>query len=91
MAPTRETAVGVEGRLDDRQIFELEGKVVSLECLLKDWHIEIACAQHIAHRAAELAAVAVDKLLHHIVVRHLDDGGQTLESVGCKPPCRRQG
>ena len=65
--------LGREGRLDDRQVLQFQGQVVGFERLFEDGHVEVAGSEHIAHRAAQLHRIAVDKLAYHLVVGHLHD------------------
>ena len=71
----------VKCRFYDRQVFQLQWQVVGFQCLFEDRHVEVAGAEHEAHGAAELAAIAVDEFLYHLVVWHFDEGRQSLQAV----------
>ena len=68
--------IGIECRLDDGQVLQLEWKPITLECLFKDGHIEVLCTQHQADRTAQSAAIPVDELPDDIIIRHLHHRGQ---------------
>ena len=73
--------LGVECRLDNRQIFQFQWQVICFQCLLEDRHVEVAGTQHEAYRATKFAAVAVDELLHYLVVWHFNESRESLQSV----------
>ena len=71
---------GVERRLYDGQIFQFERQAVEVEGFLEDGYIHIARAEHHRHRIAQAAAVAVDELLHNIIIGHLHHHGQAAQA-----------
>ena len=73
--------VGVESRLDDGQIFKLQGQTIAFERFLENGHVEVLCAEHEAHGAAQVSAVTVYQLLHHFVIRHLHDRRYAAEAL----------
>ena len=73
---------GVERRLDDRQVLQFQWQAIHVKCLFEDGHVEIAGAKHIRDRAAQVTAILVDKLLHHIVIcqfHHSRDATQAVD------------
>ena len=72
---------GVEGRLYDGQELQLQGQLICFQSLLEDGCVEVRGAEHDAHRPAQASCVLVDELAHDIVVGHLDDVGQALQTV----------
>ena len=73
--------VGVQTRLNDRQIAQFERHVVGFQCLFKDGHVEVACSQPEAYGAAQPGGIAVDELAHHLIVGHFHDVGQTTQAT----------
>ena len=71
----------VESTFHHGKIFQLEGNALRLQGLFKDRHIKVLHAQHEAHRAAQASRVLVNVVLHHLVVRHLDEVGQAAQAV----------
>ena len=68
----------IEGRLDDGQVFQLKRQPVALKSLLEDGHIEVLRAQHVGNGMAQVAAVAVDHLLHHSTALTITGGSYRL-------------
>ena len=62
-------SLGVQGRLDDRQVFQFQWQLIGFEGFLEDGQIEIGCSKHVTDGVAQAPTIAVDELLHHIVVR----------------------
>ena len=68
-------SLGVEGRLDDGQVLQLQRQLIGFESLLEDWDIEVGSPEHNAHGAAQTTGVLVYEATHDLVIRHLDDVG----------------
>ena len=45
---------GVEGRLDDGQVFQFERQAIIIKGFFEDGHVEIASAEHIGNAAAQV-------------------------------------
>ena len=72
--------LGVKRRFDNGQVFQFEWQAVSFECLFEDGHVKVARAHNVAYRTAQLSAITVDELLHHVVIGHLDNGRYSAKS-----------
>ena len=72
---------GVECRLDDGQVLQLQRQLVGLERFLEDGHVEIGRSQHPAHLAAQSYRVAVYACAYHFIIWHLHDGGHAVQAV----------
>ena len=55
--------------------------MVGFECFLEDGHIEIPGTEEETDRAAQATCILVDELAHDIVVRHLNDVGQSRKTM----------
>ena len=70
-SPYPRHCIGVECRLNDGQISQLQRQLIGLQGFLEDGHIEIGRTQHIADAVTQSSAIAVNEFLHHVVIGHL--------------------
>ncbi|CDA42986.1 unknown [Prevotella sp. CAG:5226] len=77
----RTLGAGLECRLNDGQILQFERQAIVVERLLKYGYVKVSGAQSVRHGAAQASAVLVDKLLHHLVVRHLHHHRQAAQTL----------
>ena len=74
-------SLGIQGRLDDRQVFQFKRKLIGFQGFFENGNIEIGSAQHVADGVTKASAITVDELLYHVVVNHLHDIGKAQQTA----------
>ena len=77
----RRYGVGIERTFDNGKIFKFERHTLFLESLLEEGHIVYAQAEHLLDEPAALSGVHIDVRAHDVVVGHLDDCRERLQSL----------
>ena len=74
-------SVRVEGRFDDGKVFQFHGQAVAVEGFFEYRHIVETHAEHGFDKRFLAVAIHVDICAYYIIIWHLDDGGQRLQTV----------